>query len=174
MDILTAENSKSESNHEAIGLGTTGGQKDVMQMIKEFLPDSEYRELLRSEDENLHLLIALIEKRFIDIELKLYRKKGKQFPDLPQKMLILHTLGLMEIINGKDIKTKDKAELLSLLLGEDQDNIEKTLSHYNDENNRLRKEKTYKYVFEKFKELGLNDDSLKVERIYTDIKKKKK
>jgi hypothetical protein len=133
--------------------------------IEELLPESEYRYWLMAESPEVKLVLTQMEARLIGLEDKVGGKKGKVFPDLPQKMLILHKLGIMEVINTLDIQEQQKAEILSLLLGEDRDNIEKMLLNYNDENDRLRKKKTYEYVYKKFNDLGLNALSEEVKEV---------
>src|SRR5688572_26746440 len=82
----------------------------------QILADSEYRKLLTHEDASLNLLFTMIEKRFIDIEDKVFKSKRKSDTTRAQQMLLLKHLGILEIINALKITVKKKAKLLSLLL----------------------------------------------------------
>ena len=101
------------------------------EFLEQILPNSDYRNLFYGDNQNLNLLFTLIEKRFLDLEDKVYQKKQKNSANKIQKLLLLKHLGMLKIILDLKISLKSKAYLLSLIIDSSEDNIKKDLSLIN-------------------------------------------
>ncbi len=105
------------------------------EFLEKFLPDSEYRSLLKTDEREFHLILTLIEKRFLDLEEKIFRKKQKNSATKTQKLLLLKHLGILDNILALEIPLEKKYFLLSLIIDSSQDNIKKDVQSINYSNN---------------------------------------
>jgi len=140
---------------------------------EQILPDSEYRRLLMHEDASLHLLFTLIEKRFIDLEDKIYKSKRNIVTSRAQQMLLLKHLGLIKPIVALSINVDKKAKLLSQLLNASAENIEGDLSQIlNEMSPELATRRNYEFLVATFKDLGMEDQLKETEAILEKINKR--
>src|SRR5688572_5203208 len=141
--------------------------KDIIDKINELLPRSEYRDILKSSSADLNYLFTLIEKRFNDLEDKVYKRTVET--TRAQQMLLLHHSGMLEALEKSEIKTKkEKARLLSALLNRNKDNIEGDLSSiHNYKSSDLTKKDNYEFLLNLFKEVGLTKKAKNIEDILT-------
>ena len=139
--------------------------------IKNLLPESEYRFWLQSDSPNLNLLFTLIEKRFIDLENK--NKKPSE-TTMPQQLVLLKHLGMLDKILELKISKKNKAKLLSILLNRSADNIEGKLTNIRFDNDpELSTESNYKFLKESFEKLHLKKEAEQMDLILDKIYKRK-
>jgi hypothetical protein len=138
--------------------------------IESILPKSEYRKILMSQGLNLNLLFTLIEKRFNDIEDKVYKKKHET--TRAQQMLLLHHFGFLEKLDSLKLNKKSKARLLSALLNRSEDNIEGDLTTIkNIKKSDLSTKENYEFLIRLFKEVGMTEKSEELEKILSNIYK---
>ncbi len=144
-------------------------------VIEGMLPESDYRFVISSDSPNLNLLVTLIEKRFIEIEEKVFKKNRISLTTKAQQMLLLKHLGILKIIDGLNIKVKQKAMLLSSLLNASADNIEGDLSQIRYDNSPLLTTKTnYEFLENTFRNVGLSDKADEMLKILDEINKRPK
>jgi hypothetical protein len=139
----------------------------------QILPNSEYSRLLMHPDASLNLLFTLIEKRFIDIEDKIYKSKRKIQTTRAQQMLLLMHLGFVNSILDFKMTVNKKAKLLSLLLNASAENIEGDLSQIQNEMSpELATRTNYEFLVATFKDLGMEDQLKATEVILEKINKR--
>jgi hypothetical protein len=109
------------------------------------------------------------EKRLKDIENKIYPKRLEA--TRPQKMVILDLLGIVGMISNLNTSANKKAELLSVITGEDMSNIKGDLRSIQSKDSELRKEHIYQFVVDFFERLGLKDKEDEADKILVEIQK---
>jgi hypothetical protein len=111
---------------------------------------------------------ALIEDRLKKLEEKVF-KLGKPPTTRSQQILLMHHLGLLDIILKLKISNKKKSILLSTILNSSQDNIEGDLSNIFKKKSPLRTPLNYAFLHKTFTEVGLIDLAVETENEYNNL-----
>ena len=106
-----------------------------------------------------------IDERLKDIEHKVNPTAKKIKSNRSQQMLLLHHLGVLDLLNQFKISNKKQAILLSILLNASSDNIEADLSIIRNPKSKINTSDNYKIVSEAFKQSGIKILASKTETI---------
>ena len=108
---------------------------------------------------------ADIDERLKEIEHKVNPTAKKIKSNRSQQMLLLHHLGVLDLLHQFKISNKKQAILLSILLNASSDNIEADLSIIQNPKSKLNTSDNYKIVNEAFKQSGIKTLAAKTETI---------
>ena len=108
---------------------------------------------------------ADIDERLKEIEHKVNPTAKKIKSNRSQQMLLLHHLGVLDLLNQFKISNKKQAILLSILLNASSDNIEADLSIIRNPKSKINTSDNYKIVSEAFKQSGIKILASKTETI---------
>lgn len=117
----------------------------------------------------LRMNISLIEDRLSKIEEKVFKLKRTP-TNLSQQMLLLHELGILKEFKKLNLSDLKLAQLLSVILNADKDNIRKSLSTINTKDSKLKTSINYAFALQTFEDLGLEDLTTKVNNEYNKLK----
>ena len=99
--------------------------------------------------------IADLDERVTDIEFRLNPTAKKILSTRSQQMLLLHHLGVLDLLNEYNISNIKKAKFLSVLLNASPDNIEKDLSGIFKPKSKIKTANNYKFITSVFEEAGI-------------------
>jgi hypothetical protein len=154
----------------------TKTSKHFPQEYVDYFQDSEYHEMLtrRATDPHLRLVLELIEDRLREMEHKVF-KRNRPTADLPQKLLLLHFLGMLKPLQGEtiEISAQKQAFLLSIILDADPENIRKTLPLLDFPDSKVQIEKNYQFLQNSFNAVGLSELAAEMENKLVAITTKK-
>ena len=120
-------------------------------------------------------LTKLFEDRIEKIEEAVF-KNGKTPSSMPQQMLLLKELGVLDQLKKLNLSDVKLAALLSVILNSNKDNIRKALSKINLKDSELKTSANYAYLHKIYETAGLDDLAKKADSEYTrltDQEKKK-
>jgi hypothetical protein len=100
-------------------------------------------------------ILYTLEDRIKRLENKVFPKLKRRQPTKGQKILIMYHLGLIEPIKQLDVLQKNKALLVSAMIDEDPENIEKDLAKIGRKDSALRSMYNYKFLVDFFKDLKM-------------------
>ena len=118
-------------------------------------------------------LTKLFEDRISKIEESVF-KNGKAPSNMPQQMLLLNDLGLLDKLQELGLSNVKLSALLAVLLNSNKDNIRKSLSKINLKDSELKTSLNYAYIQGVYEQAGLNDLAKKADSEYTRLTDKEK
>ena len=116
--------------------------------------------------------LADIDKRLKDLEHKVNPTAKKILSTRSQQILMLHHLGVLDLLNQKNISKKKQAKFLSILLNASPDNIEGDLHGIHNPKSALKTRTNYKVISEAFKISGMKDIAEETDKILEKIPEK--
>lgn len=117
---------------------------------------------------------ADVHERLTDIEHKINPTSKKISSNRSQQMLILHHLGVLDILSEFKISNKKKAKLLSILLNASPDNIENDLSSIHNPNSKLKTVTNYTLINDAFSKADIKIISDSTAKILKNLQEKEK
>lgn len=124
----------------------------------------------------LHKKINPLEFRRLEAKIKkleesTYKNNSKDTVNLPQQLLILKHLNLLDTLTNLKLSREQKAIILSKLLNRSFDNIRHLLSKINSKRSKIITDDNYTVLYRIFKKAGLKQKTLEIENILEEIEK---